>query len=295
MASSSYYSREHYSQRRRLLLNGDPRALICFCIDVSESMSEWWIEEGGITKYTGSSFSDGHNVQYFDSKDIKPGYAHYIKIDKLNDTLGTILQEFKRDPELCCKVAVSIVTYSNFAKVKYDFDECEELDIVSCLCKTESDKTCMGDAISTSLANIDGMLSELRSVDNDAYTPILVFMTDGTPTDDPAKEFKRVRDKVENNELYVFPLGIGESADMSLLREMFPFGGVPSNFERNYKMVRPEDYKRIFLEIKEHVRKRQKVMVTEENRFQSAPATEEIGVINNQMGENQYDHWMDFI
>ena len=48
MANEAYYTSEHYNQQRRLLINGDPRALICFCVDVSQSMDEWWIEKGGL-------------------------------------------------------------------------------------------------------------------------------------------------------------------------------------------------------------------------------------------------------
>lgn len=54
----------------RLLINGDPCALICFCVDVSQSMDEWWIEEGGLRCNTGSGFSDGHNVEYFDLAEV---------------------------------------------------------------------------------------------------------------------------------------------------------------------------------------------------------------------------------
>ena len=45
MANEAYYSSEHYSQQRRLLINGDPRALVCFCVDVSQSVdSRGWLK-----------------------------------------------------------------------------------------------------------------------------------------------------------------------------------------------------------------------------------------------------------
>ena len=46
-------------------------------------------------------------------------------------------------------------------------------------------------------------------------------MTDGTPTDDPSREFDVIRQRVESEQLFVFPLGIGESADMARLRNMY--------------------------------------------------------------------------
>lgn len=290
MANEAYYTSEHYSQQRRILINGDPRALICFCVDVSQSMDEWWIEKGGLRRNISSGFADGHNVDYFDLKDIRPGYAHYKKIDKLNDTLRSLLKELKADRELCKQVAVSIVTYSRFASVKYDFLDCEALDIESCMCKIEKAETAMGDGIRTALAQLDEMQNDLRNVDNDYYTPILVFMTDGTPTDDPRLEFAEVRERVQKDKLYVFPLGIGDGADMARLRDMFPLEKVPQGFSERYRMIRPEDYGNIFREIREHVRKKQSVMVSEGDSVQSAPVVENSMVINNQMGESIFNN-----
>ena len=246
MANEAYHTGEYYKQHRAMLINGDPRALICFCIDVSQSMGEWWIEEGGLIKNTGSGFSDGHNVQYFDFSDIRPGYAYYKKIDKLNEVLASLLEDFKRDNEIRNKVAISIVVYSRFGKVLNDFLDCSEIDIKSCMCVVDRPETAMGDGIRTALSQIDEMENDLRYVGKDAYTPLLVFMTDGTPTDDPHNEFAIVRERVAKGELRVFPLGIGDGADMVRLRDMFSKG----------------------------------------NSIQSKPALEDDSVTNNQTGEN---------
>lgn len=264
--------------------------MICFCADVSQSMDEWWIEKGGLRRNISSGFADGQNVDYFDLKDIRPGYDHYKKIDKLNDTLRSLLKELKADRELCRQVAVSIVTYSRFASVKYDFLDCEALDIESCMCKIKKAETAMGDGIRTALAQLDEMQNNLRNADNDYYTPILVFMTDGTPTDDPRLEFAEVLERVQKGKLYVFPLGIGDGADMARLRDMFPLEKVPQGFSERYRMIRPEDYGNIFREIREHVRKRQSVMVSEGDSVQSAPVVENSMVINNQMGESIFNN-----
>ena len=105
----------------------------------------------------------------------------------------------------------------------------------------------MGDGLRTSLAQIDEMQNRLQEAGNDSYTPILVFMTDGTPTDDPSREFDIIRQRVESEQLFVFPLGIGESADMARLRNMYPFGKIPQNFSRRYCMVDPDDYRNILV------------------------------------------------
>ena len=288
MANEAYYSREYFKQQRRLLVNGDPRALICFCVDVSQSMEEWWIEEGGLRRNTGRGFSDGHDVNYFNLSDIRPGYAAYKKIDRLNATLTALLTELKDDHELCQQVAVSIVTYSRFANVKYDFLDCEALEVRDCECRTEKAETAMADGIRTALAQLDEMQNELKLADNDFYTPILVVLTDGTPTDDPRREFEEVRKRVHNNELYIFPLGIGEGADMARLRDMFPVGEVPQNFSNRYKMIRPRDYTTIFEEIRNHVKRKQRVMVSEGDSIQSNPVIDDEGVNNNQMGESRF-------
>jgi len=296
MANEAYYSSEHYSQQRRLLINGDPRALICFCVDVSQSMDEWWIEEGGLKRSTGAGFSDGHNVNYFNLNDIRPGYAHYKKMDKLNETLNSLLSDLKCDQDLCRQVAVSVITYSRFASVRYDFLDCEALDVQSCMCSVGKAETAMGDGIRTALAQLDEMQNDLRNADNDYFTPILVFMTDGTPTDDPRKEFAEIRERVQNDELFLFPLGIGEGADMARLRDMFPVGKIPQGFSMRYKMIMPEDYTTIFREIKDHVKRRQSVMVSEGNSIQSVPVVEGKDISNNQMGENTvYQFFSQFV
>lgn len=290
MANEAYHTSEYYQQHRRMLLNGDPRALICFCVDVSKSMDEWWIEEGGLRQTTGNGYDDGHSVQYFNLRDIRPGYEHYRKIDKLNDVLGSLLRDFKQDRDINNKVAVSIITYSRFGKVVYDFLDCADLDINACLCKVDFPETAMGDGLRTALSQIDEMENDLRYVGKDVYTPLLVFMTDGTPTDDPRNEFNEVRNRVQKGELHIFPLGIGDGADMVHLRDMFPIGQVPSSFSSKYKMVKPKDYVEIFQEIKSHVVERQSVMVSEGNSTQSAPAIKDENVVNNQMGKaTSYD------
>jgi hypothetical protein len=90
---------------------------------------------------------------------------------------------------------------------------------------------------------------------------------------------------VEEGSLHVFPLGIGEGADMTRLQDLFPMGKAPSNFRTRYKMVQPRDYEVIFKEIKNHIHRKHRLMVTEENSIQSAPATTAISVLNNQTGE----------
>ena len=131
----AYHTSEYFTQHRRMLLDGDPRALICFCIDVSQSMGDWWVQSGGVLRTNGSGYNDGQSVYYFNPKtDIRPGYAHYRKIDKLNEVLSTLLKEFKQDRDINDKVAISIVTYSRFGKVVYDFLDCSQLDINSCKC-----------------------------------------------------------------------------------------------------------------------------------------------------------------
>lgn len=151
--------------------------------------------------------------------------------------------------------------------------------------KINADKP-MADGIRTALAQLDEMQSELKLADNDFYTPILVVLTDGTPTDDPRKEFDEVRRRVHNHELFVFPLGIGEAADMARLRDLFPIGEVPLGFSKRYKMIQPNDYTTIFEEIRNHVQRKQKVMVSEGDSLQSSPAVDNIKVNNNQMGES---------
>ena len=286
MANEAYHTSEYFHQHRKMLLEGDPRALICFCIDISTSMAEWWIEEGGLIRTSGNGANDGHNVFYFDpDRDVRRGYEKYRKMDKLNEVLKSLLLDFKRDPDINNKVAVSIVTYSRFGRVQYDFLDCADLDVAGCQCKADKPETAMGEGLRTSLMQIDEMQTDMHNAGKDAYTPILIFMSDGSPTDDPRQEFAQVRERVAQGELHVFPLGIGEGADMFYMRNLFPAGHCPASFTSRYKMVHPRDYEEIFREIKTYVVQRQCVMVSEGNSVQSAPALVDEHVNNNQSGE----------
>lgn len=284
MANDSYHTREYYKQHRAMIVNGSPRALILICVDVSISMNEWWIEDSAAEKTTGRKFSDGHYVHTFSRETLYDGSARYQKIKKLNDVLKTLLNDFKHDVNLRDKVAVSIVSYSKYAKVVNDFLDCREIDIDACECKVDDKETMMGEGLRMALYQLDEMENDMKEAGNDAYTPILIFLTDGVPSDDPRREFEEIRTRVEKRDLHIFPLGIGEGADMMRLREMYPVGMVPQGFSEKYRMVEPESYDKIFMQIKSYVKKKNDILVSEGNSAQSAPAIETVGVMNNQMG-----------
>ena len=132
MANDAYHTREYYKQHRAMIVNGSPRALVLICVDVSSSMNEWWIEDSAAGKKTGEKFIDGHTVNTFNRDTLYDGSARYQKIKKLNDVLKTLLNDFKHDANLRDKVAVSIVSYSKYAKVVNDFLDCREIDVASC-------------------------------------------------------------------------------------------------------------------------------------------------------------------
>ncbi len=77
MANETYHTSEYFQQHRSMLINGDSQALICFCIDVSKIHGQMGIEEVGLRQITGTGYNDGHSVQYFSLRDIRPRYAHY--------------------------------------------------------------------------------------------------------------------------------------------------------------------------------------------------------------------------
>ena len=51
-------------------------------------------------------------------------------------------------------------------------------------------------------------------------------------------------------------------------------------------MIKPEDYETIFKEIKDHVKRKQSIMVSEGNSIQSTPVVEDNNVNNNQTGKS---------
>ena len=83
-------------------------------------------------------------------------------------------------------------------------------------------RTPMGGAVCEALDILDRRKQEYQKKGVDYYQPWLVLMTDGVPTDDIDEAVNRVVSMVNQKKLSVFPIGIGDDADMDALGRFSP-------------------------------------------------------------------------
>ena len=254
---SEFRSSAQYRQNRALKVSGDVRSLVCFCVDTSGSMSEP-LSIGG----------------------LRP------KIDLLSDVLKNIIKGFRNDPKMRHTVAISIVTYNKYAQCKEDFQDAalyEDLE-ASCRFKEVESTTNMTNGIKKCMESIRSIQRDMAEKDQNSYSPLLVFMTDGEPTYDDywPDKFAEIRSMVSANRLHVFPVGIGKGAKMRLLSELFPSGKVPRDFETKYCMLKEEDFVSVFDDIRRLVYEQNDNFVDE---VRSMPVYTDENTLNMQTGE----------
>ena len=83
----------------------------------------------------------------------------------------------------------------------------------------------MGEAMNMALDMLEQRKSEYKSSGVDYYQPWIVLMTDGRPNGDNSelsRAIQRTCDMVNERKLTVFPIGIGEEADMDVLARFSP-------------------------------------------------------------------------
>lgn len=88
--------------------------------------------------------------------------------------------------------------------------------------------TPMGEAVNLGLDLLEKRKNEYKSKGVDYYQPWLVLMTDGVPNGNPGELSRAISRTVEmtnNRKLSIFPIGIGEDADMDVLARFSPKRG----------------------------------------------------------------------
>ena len=213
------FSKDAFKQFERFDYNANSRIPVFFCIDVSGSM--------------------GESVGFFQTR-----------IQLLSKVMKSLLENMKKNPVLSERAMVGIVTYNNKAILKQTALDINEMDIEKSVCFSTSGQTSFSKGLNRTLQAIDQYRDGVRSSDVDTYTPLLVFMTDGEPVGDSMQDIKRVyqeiHSRIENNDLYVFPIGISRYARMDFVEAL-------SKDNNAYKMIKEEDFSLVFSKIEELV------------------------------------------
>lgn len=123
---------------------------------------------------------------------------------------------------------VCIVTFGGKVQLVLDFanldrQEGERQQKISNL--TAQGETPMGEAVNMALNCLEARKEEYKDAGVDYWQPWLVLMTDGEPngsTSEFERAVARTNDLAKVRKLTVFPIGIGDEADMNCLAKFSP-------------------------------------------------------------------------
>jgi uncharacterized protein YegL len=186
-------------RRQDLIANPTPRVPICLVLDCSPSMS--------------GELSMGASVQQTNPRPI----------DELNEGINVFFNSIKEDEVAKYSAEVAIVAFSEIVEEILDFDSITRVDPPIVNLETRHGGTSIGKGVDLALTLLDRRKKEYQDAGVDYFQPWLVLMTDGQPTDMTHIEVSgKVANLVNNKRLTVFPIGIGEGADMDVLAMFSP-------------------------------------------------------------------------
>ena len=144
-------------------------------------------------------------------------------IDELNEGIRTFYEAIKEDEVALYSAEVSIVTFGGSVNCIADFANIERQEKISKLVAWGG--TPMGEGVNMALELLEKRKDEYKDKGVDYYQPWLVLMTDGQPNGDRTeleKAINEVNQLVNSKKLTVFPIAIGDEADMGILSRFSP-------------------------------------------------------------------------
>lgn len=266
------YTREHYDQYDSTISNGEARIPICFCVDTSPSMnlvindpSETQIVQG-----TGRP-SDGYSSVYH----VRPKYPWVklvTRLQELQKVFGTMLTKMKANDIISNAATICIVTFDQFADCHMEFTDISRVspDKPSKI-QIGRDGTNAAKGLRMALDRLKRQEQMNRNAGNDSYRPVLVFMSDGLPTD--GREAERVRTEVrqlsEDGEINVIPIGIGKGIDERWMRGL-------SKESKVYHMNTDREFEEVFELITQRIWTTTMVIAGDEENNMASQAPEDV-------------------
>ncbi|MCL2377943.1 MAG: VWA domain-containing protein [Defluviitaleaceae bacterium] len=197
-----------------LVNNPAARVPICLCLDTSGSMGR---VVGGDIRETGrQEFRDGQMWNI-----VTGGVS---AIDELMGGVKVFYDDIRNDEVAMYSAEICVITFGgNAPRLIEDFTTVDRQPNLPEL--VAHGETPMGEAVNLALDRLESRKQEYRDRGVDYYQPWLVLMTDGTPNGSPhdlQRAIARTQELVNNKKLTIFPVGIGDEADMNMLRNFSP-------------------------------------------------------------------------
>ena len=195
-----------------LVNNPTPRVPICLCLDTSGSMAA--VE--GACETTGETI-------YQDGRTWNVATGGIRRVDDLQKGVEKFYEAIREDEVAVYSAEICIVTFDSKATCVMDFANLDRQEKIPQLRPTGD--TAMGEGVTLALDLLKKRKQEYKDKGVDYYQPWLVLMTDGVPNGNPEqlnRAINRTRKMVDERKLTVFPIGIGNESDMSVLDKFSP-------------------------------------------------------------------------
>lgn len=184
-----------------LVNNPTARVPVCLCLDTSGSMG------------SGGSFLGG----------LFGGKSGSAPIDELNEGVKLFYDAIRDDETAMYSAEIAIVTFGGSERLIEDFSNIERQPNVPAFMANGG--TPMGEAVNLALDCLEKRKQEYKDKGVDYFQPWLVLMTDGAPNGSSSelnRAINRTVDMVNTKKLTIFPIGIGNDADMNILAKFSP-------------------------------------------------------------------------
>lgn len=165
--------------------NSDPRIPVVLCLDTSDSMS--------------MPMPDGR-----------------IPLDELNGGLDVLISELYKDPLAKRRAEISVVSYGTKVQEPTPFATIENVQIPIL---EKSGLTSSGEALLVAMQAIEDRKKIYKEHGLSYFKSILLWITDGLPTDSIETASKQLKQYVKQNKLTFMPVGV-EGADLKAMTEI---------------------------------------------------------------------------
>lgn len=206
-------------RRQELRSNPATRVPICLCLDLSDSMGRII---GGTFTHTGrKEFRDG---QMWDIVD-----GGITAFQEMIEGVNLFYDNLLEDDVAHYSAEVCVITFSgDTPELVMDFSglDNQEKERREKLAELEIEgDTPMGEAVNLALDRLDECKKYYKEEGIDYFQPWLVLMTDGAPNGSEQelnRAINRTTELVNQKKLTVFPIAIGNGADMNCLAKFSP-------------------------------------------------------------------------
>ena len=183
-----------------LVNNPTARVPVCLCLDTSGSMGSGGDFLGGLFGNSGTA-----------------------PIDELNEGVKLFYDAIRDDEIAMYSAEIAIVTFGGTEQLIEDFANVQRQPNVPTFAANGG--TPMGEAVNMALDCLEKRKQEYKDKGVEYFQPWLVLMTDGAPngsSQELDRAIQRTVEMVNAKKLTLFPIGIGNDADMNVLAKFSP-------------------------------------------------------------------------